>query len=186
MRLTKKIITKTLVVGAIIYCHTLSVQAHDNPLPLVYNLDSDVVCDYAQTGSSVLFVVLKNGNTHSFQLSEKPEITFAGSDFVISTATTTLRYDRTEIEDFHFADSSVGIEDVKENEMRIIRNDNNIQILGLQSDYKPIRVYSINGILCDTNIDLTDDFANISLSNLAPNTYIIKLGNNKSIKVIKR
>lgn len=174
------------ILGAVLCSHTLSVEAHDNSLPLVHNLKNEVVCDYAQIGSSVLLVVLKNGNIHSFLLSEKPEITFAGSDFVISTATTTLRYDRTEIEDFHFADSSVGIEDVKENEMRIIRQNNNIQILGLQSDYKPIRVYNINGILCDRNIELTGDFVNINLSNLAPNTYIIKLGNKKSIKIIKK
>lgn len=178
---------KTLtILGAVLCCHTLSVEAHNNPLPLVRNLGSGVVYEYAQTNRSVLFVVLKNGNTHSFLLSEKPEITFAESAFVISTATTTLRYDRTEIEDFHFIDSSVGIEDVKENEMRIIRQNNNIQILGLQSDYKPIRVYNINGILCEPSIELTDSFANISLSNLAPNTYIIKLGNNKSIKIIKK
>ena len=186
MRLTKKTLTKTLFAGAIICCHTLCVGAHGCPSPLVQKINRDAVCEYAQTGNSALFVTLKNGNIHSFLLSEKPEITFVGSNFVISTTSTTLRYDRTEIEDFHFADSSVGIDDVKDNEMRIIRQNDNIQIYGLLSEYKPIRVYSINGILCETHIDITDDYANINLSNLTPNTYIIKLGNNKSIKIIKK
>ena len=146
------------------------------------------VCGHAQTDQTAVVVLLKNGSTVPILLDDKPELRIEGTMFIVVCETLNINrsFQRSDIADFHFVPVT-GIDKVEANEMRIVRtNDDNVQLLGIHEDDLPISVYSLSGHRLFPKIALSNGSADISLKTLKKGTYLVKIGNRNSIKILKK
>lgn len=135
-----------------------------------------------------LVIKFKEGKTVSYCLADKPEITFyAGKLNVVSNYVAMNSYDRSAIENFYFTEMANDIDDVAQDEMRIVyRDNNNVLIYGLPSGDNQINVYDSNARLVSVEVTNMEEYVSVSLSSQSKGVYIIKIGKNQSIKVLKK
>ena len=118
-----------------------------------------------------LILTLNNGESVSFILQDKPEVTFSGSRVYISSTKSTVDYLRSEVKDFHFEEVVTNIEEIEELSYR--GNDS-------------IIVYDVTGHMIAIQKDNSLEQAKQYVNSLKPGLYIIKIGNSKTIKYLKK
>lgn len=138
-------------------------------------------------GLHTLVVKFKNGRSISFCLSEKPEISFVSDKFSIMSDNVMLTsYNRKDIEEFYFEEITTEIEEVEQDEIAFRYTDNDhVMINGLSGD-EVVFVYDMSGKLMYTEIASSDECLTISLSQFGRGTYIIKIDNKQSFKIIRK
>ena len=127
----------------------------------------------AFAASNALRVELTDGTTSTFVLSEKPKVTFSGSQMNIATADASASFERADVKAMNFTDAS-GIADVKGDSDFLYKYDGEtFEAPGLE-----ISVYSIDGKLSAGGLD------SVSLSDLPSGVYAVKAGD-RTIKILK-
>lgn len=146
-----------------------------------------------QAADTVLVLQLKSGRAHTFYLSNQPEVTFEGNRLVINAYNqkedqyTVVDYLRDDVDDFHFVDAAASIEEVKATDLRFVHVQNDMVCLsGLTQDDFPLLVFDMQGKQCPADISLNGSEAQISLANLSKGFYLIQIGKQQTIKIIKR
>lgn len=132
-----------------------------------------------------LIIELNNGSTHSFVLADKPVVTFEGSKIKVVSSRLSLEKERSEVKDFHFVMVDA-IDNVADNEVRVVLLGTNVKIYGLSESDKPIRVFDLNGRVAPALITTNGSQAEVILEGLPKGIYIVKIGNKHTIKVTKK
>lgn len=121
-----------------------------------------------QKGGHRMVLNLKNGNNIFINLNDKPQISFSGSQFVIKTSTNTFEYVRSDIEDFHFEQIETSVESIE------------------YSGEGDVTIYEMNGRMVAKLRNESINSAKMYLNEFKSGIYIIKIGNQKSIKYLKK
>lgn len=126
---------------------------------------------------SCLIVQLRNGNTESFLLSQKPEITFNEGEMQIRSTQAEAAFSITEILDFHFADETAGIPEIEANEQRITIAHGIVNIDGVNGQVS----------LCDISGKMLLTYpaqgnAHLDLNQFPKGVYLLSVGH-KTIKL---
>ena len=122
--------------------------------------------------STALKVVLKDGNSATYVLTEKPKVTFEGENVNISTPDAQASYLRSEVASFSFIETS-SVKDIEGSDTTYRFTDN-----VFESEGNLITVYSITGATVARGAN------SLSLESLNTGIYIVKAGN-QSIKIRK-
>lgn len=137
---------------------------------------SAVMTTQLWAAGKVLRVELRDGTSETYTLSEKPRVTFAGADAVITTAEASTSYERAEIKNFTFVSDTgtEGVDDIMTPTVNYTYLDGVFTAPGCN-----IAVYALSGTLVCSATDSAD------MRNLNPGIYIVKAGN-RTIKIIKK
>lgn len=128
-----------------------------------------------------------NGTTESYNLPDKPIVTFEGEKINIAGNAITASWNRADIEYFNFETQKLsGLEtactDEKAFTFSFIDN-NNITVAG--NNITSIAIYDING-RCAIRSTVVDNMASVSVATLSPGIYIVEIPGHHSVKIIKR
>lgn len=135
---------------------------------------------------SVLVVELNGGSTERFALQDKPELTMSGTKLVVKSTAVEKSYERSAVRSFYFEDSGTGIEELKDNTISYRQTGvNQFLISGLSVDER-VTVNNLSGQLFNQTVSQNGDEAFVNLSECPKGVYIIKIGKNNTIKIIKR
>lgn len=94
---------------------------------------------WAQT---CLVVELRDGNVYSYQLDQKPTVTFHDSQIHIESAAVETDVPMADVLNFHFADAESDMRSVAANEMRITYVGGRVTVTGFEGR---VALYDLNG-----------------------------------------
>ena len=137
---------------------------------------------------SALVLQFKSGKTLSYYLADKPEITFTANKLnIVSDYVTMSSFERSSIEDFHFAEIASDVEEIQKEEIRIVYNDNaHVYIYGLPFVDNHVSVCDVNGKNVPAEVTKQNESIVVSLNSCSAGIYIISINNSKSIKIRKK
>lgn len=122
--------------------------------------------------ATCLRLVLADGDTPSYTLTQKPKVTFSGDNMLVTTEETEVTYNRADIAKMEFTeDSSAGIEVTEEENFSYM--EDMITCRG------GIVVYGLDGSVRAEGND------NLSISHLSSGIYIAKTKHH-TVKIIKK
>jgi hypothetical protein len=142
---------------------------------------------YASNEPNKLFVCV-NGSVFTFQLSEKPIITFDTKKVYISTSDFSTSYENVDSLYFNIVTEPTNVEKITNTvktkyDFKFV-DGQTIIISGVSTTVR-LDVYSINGIRMKTGTERSDDNVVINLSSLPRGFYIVK-ADTQSFKIFKR
>ncbi len=133
---------------------------------------------------SLLHIVMLNGETFSFQLSERPKLTFIDGNLVVKTSDFDLvesKYIASDIRKIWFYEYKVPTEisGLKRDEIRISYVDG--QILNISGLVKQpfFSVYSISGSKVTPKMGYSDGILTMDFSELPKAIYVLKINETK-------
>jgi hypothetical protein len=138
----------------------------------------------AADNTEVLQLQLTNGQTVTFQLKEKPEITFQEEKMLIVTTNDSAEYPFSEVAGFNFVNQVTAINELTDKELQIHTNGNGEWTIDSKQS-TAVRVYNMSGKLTKASISRVGNSTFISLSNLPSGVYMISIGNH-TIKTVKK
>lgn len=127
----------------------------------------------ASAADTALKVLLTDGNSATYMLSDKPKVTFTGEDMNIVSSSASTSYQRSTVASVTFVDAESAIGDIRAKAVTYRYAGSRFEAEGCD-----ITVYSITGA---TMLRGTDS---VSLEHLEPGVYVVKAGN-QSIKIRK-
>lgn len=133
-------------------------------------------------GRKTLVVEMRDGSSASFQLVEKPTITFTGKLMSVVSASSSLEIKRSDVKQYYFETVSTSVGDVVE-EAQAVVSGNTVAICGLPAN-AAVTVYGANGVQVLSE-KAVDGCCTISLDSLPNALYIVNY-NNTSIKILKK
>ena len=146
---------------------------------------------FAENVDHVMHVTLTSGKVDTYIVGSHPNVYFDKDYTIIASYELTTSYETSQIESYTFADiNATSIEEViNENKVEGICvkfvDGVMVQVRGVAPETL-IRTYSLTGELQHPIISTLSDGVDISLSMLPAGTYVVKIGNEKSIKIQKR
>lgn len=141
----------------------------------------------AETDNVRLNVVLNNGKTDSFFLAEKPEVTFSGTECVISCKNVDAAYDMADIERAYFSTEETSVIEKPGEGVSIDLTDPATAVVRGLEPGSTVTLYGIDG---RTVLQVTadnDGTAVVPLDGLAPKSvYVVSINSTKSFKLYKK
>ncbi len=138
----------------------------------------------ANETAEALRLQLSNGQTVTYLLEEKPEVTFKAESLCVSTATASVEYGLSEIAGFDFTTVETGIENVKGNEV-LFRAIGNSQWVIEGKQTTAVRVADISGRQLPGCVSNSAAGTIVSLSAAPSGIYVISFSNH-SVKIVKK
>ena len=133
--------------------------------------------------NEALNLKMKDGTIHSFLLTEKPVITIADNQLVMTTDQATATYSLYEVKEYTFG-APTAIQGTVVGKA-VSREGNVIFFYGLDSK-TTVKVYTLSGQQVSiAHQDNGKDCVSVSLETLPAETYIVK-ANNTTLKITKR
>lgn len=128
-------------------------------------------CLFVRAAQTMLTIHSKDGSTFSYNLADKPTVTYNGDTLVLTTDKVSVEYALSNLASITFTDSETAVESVA--------------MTGLDKD-EAVRVFSVSGSLVKT-LEQEEASENISFSTreLPAGIYIIKQGST-TYKIIKQ
>ncbi len=135
----------------------------------------------------ILRVILNNGTQNDYILAERPQISFGESKITFTYRNATTDYVKSDLQNFVFLDSSTGISPMRAGDTRVTYREEagRITVEGID-DKGQIQIYAISGIQYNAVTSQIGNGIEIMLTGLPKGYYIIKIGNNQSIKISKK
>lgn len=138
----------------------------------------------ADTGTS-LVVLMKNGNTSTFELATKPKVTFDATNLMIHTVNEDVSIPLTDIVRYWFEiNEATGITEKDADKSAIDYKDGALVLNGLKAGTE-VHVYDADGREVQAMTARHDGTSRLSLSQLPTGVYIVKL-NSTTYKITKR
>lgn len=139
---------------------------------------------YAQR-KSVLSVLMKDGTSVCFYLSELPVVTFVDDDVKIVSSTEEAQVKRTLVDHFEFLDEMpTDVDELEGTSETFELTANTIYVGGLDEACK-VQVFSLNGRVVLSGVAGNDGSVKLSLASLSSGVYLVNY-NETTIKFIKR
>lgn len=136
-------------------------------------------------GYTILVVQMKDGRYDVYQLATRPKMKYDGSAMVLKTTDVETRYERTDVRNLNFGDEVTAIARPQRQNFRFAFDGSTATVSGLESGCL-IRVFTAGGQLKKTMRPAAGGKAGIDIGTLGKGTYIIDIGRQKTIKVMKR
>lgn len=130
------------------------------------------ICGSMLAAPTALSVNLKDGTKATYALSDKPKVTFSGSDMLITAASASTTYALADVATFTFSETS-GIDEVIAGSDIVYRYDGNT----FECEGQDIRVFNLSGA------QLLEGRDSVSLESLAKGVYVVLAGK-QAIKVV--
>lgn len=130
------------------------------------------ICGGMLAAPTALSVNLKDGTKATYALSDKPKVTFSGSDMLITAASASTTYALADVATFTFSETS-GIDEVIAGSDIVYRYDGNT----FECEGQDIRVFNLSGA------QLLEGRDSVSLESLANGVYVVLAGK-QAIKVV--
>jgi len=139
----------------------------------------------AQTAAqNTLTLTLADGTQHVLQLSERPELLWEGDDIIISAGNTELSIPRTDFRGFSVSDEDA-IKTVNNGGSKVAVDANGqLQAEGLKAGTL-IRVYDSSGRLVSQQTVASNGRSTLRIAGKSSGTFIVKIDNQPSIKIVK-
>lgn len=130
----------------------------------------------SQEVANTLVVRLLSGETNTFLLEERPQLTFDNTDLVITTSKYETRYALTEVERYFFKYDPTGIDEQEHPSRQTInQKGNTVVIKGLKTDHT-VDIFTPVGIKIATFHPDEKGGLTLSLDGFSQGIYIIKYG----------
>lgn len=144
----------------------------------------------AEDESFVMRIRLTDGSVDEYIVADRPTVSLREGKVYVVSASVSAEYSNSDIDEYTFSNATESaIKDVETDSPAQLSvkyvDGNTVEVRGVKSN-KPIHVFSIDGKMQESRVDRLEDGATVSLVNLAAGTYIINIGGEKSVKVIKK
>lgn len=139
------------------------------------------------TGAA-LALELKNGKKEYYKLQEKPVLTVSDSKLMIKTMTIDASHERSDIERFYFVDEPVGIEEVEEagNTVTFTQKEEGVLEISNLPEKEHVVVSNLSGRLYSDCVSTNGTVTIVDLSSCPKGIYVIKIGKQQTIKMVKK
>ncbi len=148
----KKLLKLTLLLLASIVL-AVPLRAADNPVTLV--------------------VLTRDNAQHMFVLADKPEVTFAGTDLVVTCENSTTTFALPDVIRFTYMNATDAVEEITKDQTQVNFKDGMIVVNGLKAN-ATVAVYSIDGKLVARLTAQDAGTYSLNLSDLPTGVYIVK------------
>lgn len=130
------------------------------------------ICGGMFAAPTALSVNLKDGTKATYALSDKPKVTFSGSDMLITAASASTTYALADVATFTFSEIAA-VDDVISDSDVVYRYDGET----FECEGHDIRVFNLSGA------QLLEGRDSVSLESLAKGVYVVLAGK-QAIKVV--
>ena len=133
----------------------------------------------------VTLVVLTRDNAqHMFVLADKPEVTFEGTDLVVTCVNSTTTFALPDVIRFTYLNTTDAVEEISQNETQVNFRDGIIVVNGLKANAM-VAVYSVDGRMVRQLKAHEDGNFSLDLNELPTGVYIVK-ADRVTYKIAKR
>ena len=131
---------------------------------------------------STLVVELRDGSNATFQLAEKPRVTFVGEQLNIVSSSASMEINRSDVKNWHFESATTSVDDITV-EAKATLDGNTLIISGI-TENAAITLYTVSGtvVKCST---ANDGICTIPLDDLTAGVYFVTY-NNTTFKFFKK
>ena len=131
---------------------------------------------------STLVVELRDGSNATFQLAEKPRVTFVGEQLNIVSSSASMEINRSDVKNWHFESATTSVDDMAVEEKATL--DGNTLIISVITENTAITLYTVSGavVKCST---ANDGICTIPLDDLTAGVYFVTY-NNTTFKFFKK
>lgn len=142
--------------------------------------DGDKVVD-------VLVLKMADETTELFVLDDHPTITLADGKFTVTSASVNTDYNLSDVTEYYFEKvdtMALGVEKLEKANFTLTYTDNtHVRVTGTKA--RVAQLYSLVGQLLTTR-PTTNGTVTMSLAECKPGVYVLRLENNRSIKIIRK
>ena len=131
---------------------------------------------------STLVVELRDGSNATFQLAEKPRVTFVGEQLNIVSSSASMEINRSDVKNWHFAAATTSVDDVTV-EAKATLDGNTLIISGI-TENTAITLYTVSGAVVKRST-ANDGICTIPLDGLTAGVYFVTY-NNTTFKFFKK
>ena len=131
---------------------------------------------------STLVVELRDGSNATFQLAEKPRVTFAGEQLNIVSSSASMEINRSDVKNWYFESATTSVDDMAV-EAKATLDGNTLIISGITED-TAITLYTVSGAVVKRST-ANDGICTIPLDGLTAGVYFVTY-NNTTFKFFKK
>ena len=131
---------------------------------------------------STLVVELRDGSNATFQLAEKPRVTFVGEQFNIVSSSASMEINRSDVKNWHFESATTSVDDITV-EAKATLDGNTLIISGI-TENTAITLYTVSGAVVKRST-ATNGICTIPLDGLTAGIYFVTY-NNTTFKFFKK
>ena len=131
---------------------------------------------------STLVVELRDGSNATFQLAEKPRVTFVGEQLNIVSSSASMEINRSDVKNWHFESATTSVDDITV-EAKATLDGNTLIISGI-TENTAITLYTVSGAVVKRST-ANDGICTIPLDDLTAGIYFVTY-NNTTFKFFKK
>ena len=131
---------------------------------------------------STLVVELRDGSNATFQLAEKPRVTFVGEQLNIVSSSASMEINRSDVKNWHFESATTSVDDITV-EAKATLDGNTLIISGI-SEETTITLYTVSGAVVKRSTVINSN-CTIPLDGLTAGVYFVTY-NNTTFKFFKK
>ena len=131
---------------------------------------------------SILVVELRDGSNATFQLAEKPRVTFVGEQLNIVSSSASMEINRSDVKNWHFESATTSVDDITV-EAKATLDANTLIISGI-TENTAITLYTVSGAVVKRST-ANDGICTIPLDDLTAGVYFVTY-NNTTFKFFKK
>ena len=131
---------------------------------------------------STLVVELRDGSNATFQLAEKPRVTFVGEQLNIVSSSASMEINRSDVKNWHFESATTSVDDITV-EAKATLDGNTLIISGI-TENTAITLYTVSGAVVKRST-ANDGICTIPLDGLTAGVYFVTY-NNTTFKFFKK
>ena len=134
---------------------------------------------------ATLVVLTKDNTTHQFVLADKPNVTFEGTNLVVTSDKATATFALSDVVRFTYVKSDVsGIDEIADTEAGVVYQDGVLVISQIQAG-ESVSVYALDGRMVQQLKASHSGTYRLSLASLPFGVYLVKTGT-LTYKITKR
>ncbi len=127
----------------------------------------------AAEGPVTLVVLTRDNAQHTFVLADKPEVTFEGTDLVVTCVSSTTTFALPDVIRFTYLNATDAVEEITKDQTKVNFKDGMIVVSGLKAN-ATVAVYSIDGKLVARLTARDTGTYSLNLTDLPTGVYIVK------------
>ena len=131
---------------------------------------------------SILVVELRDGSNATFQLAEKPRVTFVGEQLNIVSSSASMEINRSDVKNWHFELAATSVDGITV-EAKATLDGNTLIISGI-TENTAITLYTVSGAVVKRST-ANDGICTIPLDGLTAGVYFVTY-NNTTFKFFKK
>ncbi|MBQ2127162.1 MAG: T9SS type A sorting domain-containing protein [Bacteroidaceae bacterium] len=131
---------------------------------------------------STLVVELRDGSNATFQLAEKPRVTFVGEQLNIVSSSASMEINRSDVKNWHFESATTSVDDITV-EAKATLDGNTLIISGI-TENTAITLYTVSGAVVKRST-ANDGICTIPLDGITAGVYFVTY-NSTTFKFFKK